>query len=91
MMCLVPCAKCLTADEVIDDPQLAATQSFTTITHPKMGKLRVMLPAAKFQGVRAEPGSPSPSHGEHTQAVLESIGINPDTIQELRTGGVIGY
>lgn len=85
----VPCAKCLTADEVIDDSQLAATQSFTIIDHPKMGKLRVMLPAAKFQGVRAEPGSPSPSHGEHTLAILESIGVNADAIQQLRTSSVI--
>ena len=85
----VPCAKCLTADEVIDDSQLAATQSFTVIEHPKMGKMRVMLPAAKFQGLRARPGSLSPSHGEHTLEVLASIGISHDTIEELRTAGVI--
>lgn len=85
----VPCAKCLTADEVIDDSQLAATQSFTVIEHPKMGKMRVMLPAAKFQGLRARPGSLSPSHGEHTLEILASIGISHDTIEELRTAGVI--
>jgi|TARA_B110000902_G_scaffold162798_1_gene186208 crotonobetainyl-CoA:carnitine CoA-transferase CaiB-like acyl-CoA transferase len=85
----VPCAKCLTADEVIDDSQLAATQSFTVIEHPKMGKMRVMLPAAKFQGLRARPGSLSPSHGEHTLEVLASIGIRHDTIEALRTAGVI--
>ena len=85
----VPCAKCLTADEVIDDSQLAATQSFTVIEHPKMGKMRVMLPAAKFQGLRARPGSLSPSHGEHTLEILASIGISHDTMEELRTAGVI--
>ena len=85
----VPCAKCLTADEVIDDSQLAATQSFTVIEHPKMGKMRVMLPAAKFQGLRARPGSLSPSHGEHTLEILASIGISHDTIEALRTAGVI--
>lgn len=85
----VPCAKCLTADEVISDDQLAATRSFTTVNHPKMGKLRVMLPAAKFQGIRAEPGSPSPGHGEHTLEVLEAIGVTTETIRELRTAGVV--
>lgn len=87
----VPCAKCLSAEEVISDDQLAANQSFAIIEHPKMGTLRVMLPAAKFQGIRAEPGSPSPSHGEHTVQVLTSIGTSADTIEELKRSGVIAY
>ena len=85
----VPCAKCLSRDEVVEDAQLAANETFQVVDHPHMGRLRVVASPAKFGGERLEPASPSPVHGEHTVAVFEGLGIDPEELARLTQAGVI--
>ena len=54
-----------------------------------MGKLRVILPPARFGGARLEPGASSPGHGEHTADVLGELGVPADEIARLRERGVV--
>ena len=85
----VPCAKCLSRDEVLDQPQLAANDSVAVIDHPHLGKLRIVKAPPKFGGERLEPASPTPTHGEHTDSVLRSFAIEASAVQTLRAEGVI--
>ena len=85
----VPCAKCLSRDEVVEDAQLAANETFQVVDHPHMGRLRVVASPAKFGGERLRPASPSPGHGEHTVAVFEGLGIDPEEMARLIQAGVI--
>jgi crotonobetainyl-CoA:carnitine CoA-transferase CaiB-like acyl-CoA transferase len=85
----VPAAKCLSRDEVIEDAQLAATETFQMVDHPIMGRLRAVASPAKFGGERLLPASPSPGHGEHTVAVLEGLGVDPDEMAQLTEAGII--
>ncbi len=85
----VPCAKCLSRDEVVEDAQLAANETFQVVDHPHMGRLRVVASPAKFGAERLAPASPSPAHGEHTVTVLEGLGIDPEEMARLTQAGVI--
>ena len=86
----VPCAKCLSRDEVLDQPQLAANDSVAVIDHPLLGKLRIVKAPPKFGGKRLEPSRPTPAHGEHTDSVLRSFNIEASSLAALRAEGVIG-
>ncbi len=85
----VPCAKCLSRDEVVEDVQLAANGTLQIVDHPHMGRLRAVTSPAKFGGKRLAPASPSPGHGEHTVAVFEGLGIDPEEIARLTQAGII--
>jgi crotonobetainyl-CoA:carnitine CoA-transferase CaiB-like acyl-CoA transferase len=85
----VPCARCHTLDEVLAHPQVAANNSIDVRDHPLMGTMRVMKSPARFGGQAMEPGNPCPAHGEHTDEVLASMGIDGAMVKSLRASGVV--
>ncbi len=85
----VPCARCLTKDEVLEQEQLAANDTVDEVDHPLMGKMRIVKAPPRFGGERLEPSRPSPDHGEHTREVLEEFQLAGDRIDELEKAGVI--
>ena len=86
----VPCAKCLTRDEVLAQEQLTANDSIAEIDHPHLGKMRIVRAPPRFGGARLEPSRPVPAHGEHTDSVLADFGLNSQQIDTLRSEGVLG-
>ena len=86
----VPCAKCLTRDEVLAQEQLSANDSVSIVDHPHLGKIRIVRAPPRFGGERLEPSRPTPAHGEHTDDVLASFGVTVDRIEALRAEGVLG-
>ena len=86
----VPCAKCLTRDEVLAQEQLEANDSMAVVDHPHLGKMRIVKAPPRFGGKRLEPSRPTPAHGEHTESVLTSFGLEPDRVQTLKQDGVLG-
>ncbi len=86
----VPCAKCLSREEVLAHPQLAANGSIDTAVHPRMGTLRRVRLPARFHGERLDPAGHSPAHGEHTREVLRELGYSDADIQRLAGGRVVG-
>lgn len=86
----VPCAKCLSYDEVLDLDQLKANDSVEVVDHPLMGKMRYVRAPARFGGQALSTGSPAPAHGEHTESVLAGWGLAEDKLNELREKGVVG-
>ena len=85
----VPCARCLTKDEVLDQEQLSANDTVGEMDHPIMGKMRIIKCPAKFGGARLEPSRPSPDHGEHTSEVLAAFGSSQAQIDDLIENGIV--
>jgi crotonobetainyl-CoA:carnitine CoA-transferase CaiB-like acyl-CoA transferase len=86
----VPCAKCLTRDEVLAQEQLSANDSVSIVDHPHLGTLRIVKAPPRFGGERLEPSRATPAHGEHTDSVLTSFGVPEDRIEALKSEEVIG-
>ena len=85
----VPCARCLSKDEVLEQEQLAANDTVEVIDHPLMGKMRVVKSPARFGGERLSPSRPSPDHGEHTREVLEEFSVPNAKIDQLSADGIV--
>ena len=85
----VPCAKCHDRDEVLNQPQLAVNNSVEVQEHPIMGSLRVVKTPARFSGEVLSAGAPAPAHGEHTDAVLSSHGVDAQRLQSLKDSGAV--
>ncbi len=86
----VPCAKCLSRDEVLAQEQLSANDSVAVVDHPHLGKMRIVKAPPRFGGERLEPSRPVPAHGEHTESVLHSFGLATGRIDALRSEGILG-
>ena len=86
----VPCAKCLSRDEVLAQEQLSANDSVAVVDHPHLGKMRIVKAPPRFGVERLEPSRPVPAHGEHTESVLHSFGLTNSRIDALKSEGVLG-
>jgi crotonobetainyl-CoA:carnitine CoA-transferase CaiB-like acyl-CoA transferase len=85
----VPCAKCLSRDEVLSQEQLQANDSIETVDHPHLGKLRIVKAPPRFGGKRLEPARPVPAHGEHSETVMASFDISDARIEALKQAGTV--
>ena len=85
----VPCAKCLSRDEVLSQEQLQANDSIETVDHPHLGKLRIVKAPPRFGGKRLEPARPVPAHGEHSETVMASFDISDSRIKALKQAGTV--
>jgi itaconate CoA-transferase len=73
--------------DVWDHPQLQARARFTEVGSPR-GPITALLPpgASDRFSYRMDP---IPALGEHTEAILSSLGYRADAIAALRASGVI--
>ena len=85
----VPCAKCLSRDDVLAQDQLTANDSTAIVEHPHLGQMRIVKAPPRFGGRRLEPARPTPKHGEHSESVLRSFGVDPNTIESLRAAEIL--
>jgi crotonobetainyl-CoA:carnitine CoA-transferase CaiB-like acyl-CoA transferase len=85
----VPCAKCLSLDEALAHPQVEANRSLELQDHPVMGQIRTLRNPPRFGGELTPVPSASPCHGEHTDVVLDSLGISQEQRAKLRQAKVI--
>jgi itaconate CoA-transferase len=75
-------ARMNSVDQFLDHPQLAARNCWREIGSPA-GQLRALLPPVRIDGFTPVMGA-VPALGEHTQAILEELGTDPETISRLR-------
>jgi itaconate CoA-transferase len=71
----------------LEHPQLKARDVWRDIGSPA-GPLRAMIPPVRMDGVEPAMGD-VPALGQHTDAILEEIGITRETIAAWRTEGAI--
>lgn len=82
----VPCSRLQTIDEVVKDPQVAALDLIRNIDHPDIPDHRLVDHPISYNGSRAFRLDPAPDLGQHTDAVLRSLGFDDDAIAAARGG-----
>ena len=85
----VPCAECHNLEEVLDQPQIEASDTVLVRDHPLMGSMRVVKSPSRFSGVQSEPGYHCPAHGENTESLLKEWGYTEEQIAEFHQKKVI--
>jgi itaconate CoA-transferase len=80
-------ARMNTIQEFVDHPQLKARNRWATVGSP-VGRLVALLPPVKLENV--DPIMKDvPAVGQHTDAILEELGFDSETIASWRQAGVI--
>jgi itaconate CoA-transferase len=74
----IACARRNSVQGFIDHPQLAERQCWRTVDSP-IGAVRALRPPVRMDAVEPIMG-PVPSLGQHSQAILEELGFDADTI-----------
>ncbi len=76
----VPCSRLQTIDEVVNDPQVEALGLIRNFNHPDIPDYRLVDHPISYNGSRAFRADPAPDLGQHTEAVLRSLGFDDDAI-----------
>lgn len=85
----VPCGVVLAPAELVEDPHARAIGLFEDSHDPVVGRVRRPRHPARFAGTTADLGGPAPALGQHTDDVLEELGLG-DRIDALRAEGIVG-
>jgi CoA:oxalate CoA-transferase len=86
----VPVGPVLTVPQIAEHPQVAARGLVQSVHVPALDRdIRVAGLGFQLGGKPVPVTAPPPSLGEHTEAVLQSIGCTAKDIAALRADGVI--
>ena len=86
----IPCAPVREIEEVAADPELADRHVVRDGTIGDHDDIKVLGSAIKMSGLRGDEIPPHvPDLGEHTDEVLQRLGISADELDALRRAGVI--
>jgi crotonobetainyl-CoA:carnitine CoA-transferase CaiB-like acyl-CoA transferase len=83
------CDPCLTYEEVIAHPQLAANDMIFTTRHPTRGEQKMLGIPVKLKQTPGKPQGPSPLLGQHTAEILLKLGYKTKDIAEMEKQGII--
>jgi crotonobetainyl-CoA:carnitine CoA-transferase CaiB-like acyl-CoA transferase len=85
----VPCGSVRNLQELFADPQIEAREMVAQVEHATIGALRVLGIPVKLSETPGAVRTAPPRLGEHTEAVLQELGINAAAIADLRRQKVI--
>jgi len=83
----IPAARMSSLEEVLDDPQLAATGFFKHATHPTEGEILYTDLPVRFGGASSSSERLQPRLGEHSLEVLREAGLPESEIEALVASG----
>ena len=85
----VPCGPINTMDKVFADPQVQHLGVAAEVSHPRLGRFKVLSQAARLSRTPAAVKTPTPDVGQHTDEILGELGYSAGEISELRKSGVV--
>ena len=85
----VPAAPINSLDEVFADPQVKSYGFPIEVEHPQMGKMQLIGNAVDMSRTPPSIDCPPPMLGEQTEEVLRGLGLDANTIENLRAKGAI--
>lgn len=77
----VPHAPVHRIDEVLQDSEIAHSNSFYDLQHPEMGRVRCLHRPVLYDGRRSPGQYPPPVLGEHTEQILRTI-VRPSNLRK---------
>ncbi len=81
---------CKNAEEVSQDPHLAARSFFVDVEHPKLGRLTYPGAPYMFHESPWRVKSPAPSLGQHNREIFCSeLGLSPESLATLKAAGIV--
>jgi crotonobetainyl-CoA:carnitine CoA-transferase CaiB-like acyl-CoA transferase len=86
----VPCAPINSIAQLLNHPHTREGGMIVEYEHPTAGRLKGVGHPVLINGQERQAGLPPPMLGQHTQAILDELGLTPETIAELRRARVIG-
>jgi crotonobetainyl-CoA:carnitine CoA-transferase CaiB-like acyl-CoA transferase len=86
----LPIGPVQTAQEIFDDPQVAARRLMIEVPDPILGPVKLVGPVAKMSSSPEPLKGPAPLLGQHNEEVLkEVLGYTSEQVSRLKVDGVI--
>jgi len=85
----VPCGPIYRMDQVFADPQVKHMGIAAEVPHRKLGKVRLINQPVKLSRTPAKLVAGTPERGEHTEEVLQELGLEKNEIAKLKSEGVV--
>lgn len=87
----IPMGSINNVKQVVEHPQVVARGAIVDMVHPRAGNVRVVGVPIRMSATPGSVRTPSPSLGEHTEAVLSDVlGMTAHEIETLRAAGGLG-
>lgn len=85
----IPSAPCESRTSVMANEQVLAIGALETYVTENMGQLTAPTPPVLFGGNATSLAEPSPRHGEHSQALMATLGFDVAVVQEMTQTGAL--
>jgi len=85
----VPVVPLYNVAEVLEDPQVRYLNLVEELDHPHAGKLQFVGGPVRYDGLTKEQSTPPPLLGEHSTAILKTMGYDQATIDGLARMGIL--
>ncbi|MEL0150971.1 MAG: CoA transferase, partial [Rhodobiaceae bacterium] len=85
----IPSTPCETRHTVSANEQVQAIGALETYVTENMGKLTAPTPPVLFAGAATSLAEPSPGHGQHSRTIMDELGFDADTVEDMAQKGAL--